>query len=224
MIRLLLAAILFACAPLCAAAQDEALPVVTRTTAITNARIVQAPGRVIERGTVVMRNGLIVAVGSDVQIPYDAEIVKGDSLIVYAGFVDGLSHAGVSGTASVERPPRLNAADPPADYAGLQPQRSARELLNPSDTLASQLRKLGFTTAHVVPRGRMLPGGGSIILLAGDAPEEMVLRPDVSQFMQFESGTGVYPNTQMGIMAQLRQLLREAKRRERIQTLYAENP
>src|ERR1043166_5934475 len=62
---------------------DQQLGAVTRTFAIRNARIVQAPGRVIERGAVVVRNGVIIAVGTNVTIPFDARIIEGDSLTVY---------------------------------------------------------------------------------------------------------------------------------------------
>lgn len=210
-----------------AAAQDaaEEVPVVTTTTAIRNARIVQAPGQAIERGTVVMRDGLITAVGSQVEIPYDAEIIDGDSLVVYAGFVDGLSHAGVP--EDDDEPARgrdVNPADPPDELAGIQPDRSARSVLDPEDESVDDLRNIGFTVAHVVPRGRMLPGAGSIIVLRGDEAREMVLRPDVSLLMQFEGGRGVYPGTSIGVMAKLRQLVREADRRRRIERLYDEDP
>src|SRR5712664_3964296 len=78
-------------------AQDEK-PVapVGRTYALTNATIVQAPGRKIEKGTVVMKDGLITAVGSGVAIPPEAIVIKADSMYVYAGFIDGLSHVGVT--------------------------------------------------------------------------------------------------------------------------------
>ena len=68
---------------------------VTGTTAITNARVVVAPGRVLDRATVVVRDGRIVAVGRDAAVPFDANRVAGDSLTVYAGFVDAFSEAGV---------------------------------------------------------------------------------------------------------------------------------
>ena len=59
-----------------------------RVHAITNARIVTAPGQVIERGNIVMRDGIIVAVGANAAVPADARIWKGDSLTVYAGMID----------------------------------------------------------------------------------------------------------------------------------------
>ena len=52
------------------------------TYAITNARIIAVSGPAIERGTVVIRNGLISAVGSNVRVPADARIIDGTGLIV----------------------------------------------------------------------------------------------------------------------------------------------
>jgi len=199
------------------------LPVVTKTTAIRNARIVQAPGRVLERGTIVMREGRIVAVGRNVDIPYDAEIIDGDSLTVYAGFIDGLSYAGMPEVKEPERDARVNPAEPPNDVAGIQPERLARTVLLPDEPSIEKLRKIGFTAAHVVPRGGILPGTGSIVLLTGEDARSMVLRPDVSLYFTFEGGRGVYPNTPMGIMATMRQFAREADRRGRVEELYAAN-
>lgn len=202
----------------------EDVPHVTATVAFADVRIVQAPGRVIERGTVLMRDGLITAVGTDIDIPYDARLITGDSLVVYAGFIDGLSHAGIPEAKTPDRPSNVNTADPPAEYAGIQPDRSARDLLEAGAESIAKLREAGFTAAHVVPQGRMLPGGGSIILLSGDEPDRMVLRPNVSQFMQFQGAPGVYPATPIGVMAELRQLVRETRRRTAIEQRYAENP
>src|SRR6266702_1444821 len=79
-------------------AQEEKPPVaaVGRTYAVTNATIVQGPGRKIEKGTVVMKDGLITAVGAGVSIPPEAIVIKADSMFVYAGFIDGLSRTGVT--------------------------------------------------------------------------------------------------------------------------------
>ncbi len=77
-------------------AQDEKdLAPVTRTYAITNASIIQGPGRKIDKGVVIIKDGLILSVGKDIVVPPEALVIKGDSLFVYAGFIDGLSRAGV---------------------------------------------------------------------------------------------------------------------------------
>src|SRR5678809_264660 len=59
-----------------------------RVHAIVGARIVTAPGQVIEHGTIVVRDGVITAVGADVQPPADARIWESDSLTVYPGLID----------------------------------------------------------------------------------------------------------------------------------------
>src|ERR1041384_2676178 len=58
------------------------------TYAITNTRIVTVSGPVIERGTVVIRNGLIAAAGANVNAPPDARVVDGTGLTVYPGLID----------------------------------------------------------------------------------------------------------------------------------------
>ena len=83
--------------PLTLWGQDEqVLAPVTRTYAITNVNIIQAPGRKVDMGTIVIKDGLIKTVGKGIAIPTDAIVVKADSMYVYAGFIDGLSRTGVT--------------------------------------------------------------------------------------------------------------------------------
>lgn len=204
------------------------IPMVTRTYAITNARLVVAPGQEIPRATVVLRNGVIEAVGPEVLIPTDAWVLKGDSLVVYAGFIDGLSHVGVPEPrreSNQEQRPRVpKPGEPPPELAGLTPERNAYTLLKPDDASLEKLRRVGFTMAHVVPRGRMLPGQGVLILLRGQTPAEMVFQSEVSLFAQLEPAQGVYPATDMAVLARFRQLYQEAARRRQHATLYASDP
>ena len=215
-----------------AAAQDDAIKEndadlgnPTRTFAIRNARIVQAPGRVIDRGTVVVRNGLIVAVGAGVPIPFDARVIEGDSMVVYAGFIDGMSHAGLAVVKPDANPPRVpKPGDPPNDRAGIQPERDVRTLLVPADASVDSLRMAGFTVAQVVPYGLMLPGTASIVTLAGSTPGEMVIRGASAMAARFAPANDIYPATSMAIMAKFRGLYREASRRKGLSQLYTENP
>src|SRR5436305_5665055 len=84
-------ALLFCCA--CAIAQN------TSAVAIRNARIVTVSGPVIAKGTVVVRNGLIEAVGENVAVGADALVVEGEGLTVYPGLIDSLSTLGQPGAA-----------------------------------------------------------------------------------------------------------------------------
>ncbi len=220
--------VLLAALPLLARGQVDSgneIPEVTRTYALINARVVQAPGRVLERTTVIVRDGLITAVGTDVTVPFDAERIEADSLTIYAGFIDALSHAGIPAPKEQPRPERPdNPGFPPDAEAGILPGRDVRSLLEADHKSIKDLRQTGFTAAHVVPRGRMLPGMGAIILLSDGSVNEMVYTGETSLFAQLASARRMYPGTDMAVIAKMRQLFRESERRSRLEKLYADNP
>lgn len=196
----------------------------TRTFAITNAHIVQAPGKVIENGTIILSNGLITAVGTNVSIPDDAEVIDGTDLFVYPGFIDGMSNTGAARPEQMERPDNLFTPDPPNDYAGITPEHSVLHQIDVSEKSIENLRKLGFTISHTVPYGRMLPGSGSLILLTNkETKDELVLKKDVSMFTQFSGVPRAYPGNTLGIMAKFRNLYRNATLSKQHETMYAEN-
>ncbi len=208
-------------------AQDDDLPTVTNTYALENARVVQAPGQVIESGTVVIRDGLIERVGPNVDIPYDARRIEADSLVVYAGFIDGFSHAGVD-TPDPEDEDVEDPGDPPPDRAGIQPDREVRPMLTPDDSALDRLRKAGFTAAQVAPEGQMLPGTSALVLYGGPTADDMLLETNEGLFAQLEPARGswpntIYPSTDMAVIAQFRQLYREADRRHTMESDYAQN-
>jgi len=64
--------------------------------ALTNAKIVTASGKVIDKGTIVIENHRIKAVGADVDIPPHAEILDATDLIIYPGFIDANTHMGIT--------------------------------------------------------------------------------------------------------------------------------
>src|SRR5258708_32080009 len=59
--------------------------------AIRDARVVTEPGKVLPKATVVVRDGLIEAVGPDVKVPGDALVIDGKGRTVYPGFLDAMS-------------------------------------------------------------------------------------------------------------------------------------
>ena len=85
--------------------------------ALTGARIVTVSGPVIERGTVVIRDGLIEAVGANVNAPPDARVIDGSGLTVYPGIIDANTTLGI---------PRPTPA--PAGAGGLRALRTDRAL------------------------------------------------------------------------------------------------
>jgi imidazolonepropionase-like amidohydrolase len=213
------------CLPASLFAQDSELAPVSRTLAITNVNIVQAPGRKIDMGTVVLKDGLILSVGKNVSIPADAIVIKADSMYVYAGFIDGLSHVGIPKPKEEPNgPPRpKDPGNPKPEEAGITPQVDVRSSLNPWDKSVEELRNVGFTTAHVVPYGGMMPGSGAIVLLSGKSADEMVLVNKSSFYSELTPAQRSYPGTVMGVMAKYRELYRQAALSRSYENAYASN-
>ncbi|NBW34296.1 MAG: amidohydrolase [Cytophagia bacterium] len=206
------------------AQDDQPLAPVSRTYAITNVNIIQAPGRKIDMGTILVKDGVIKSVGKTVTIPPEAIVIKADSMYVYAGFIDGLSRVGVTKPkeeTNRERP--KDPGNPTNERAGITPQNDVRNELNPADKSIEELRSVGFTTAHVVPYGGMLPGNGSIILLAGSSADNMVLASKSAFYSELTSAQRVYPSTIIGVMAKWRELYRQASLSKNYESLYASN-
>ena len=63
--------------------------------AITNANIVTVSGNPISGGTIVVRDGLIESVGTNVKIPADAKVFDAKGLTVYPGFIDTYTDLGI---------------------------------------------------------------------------------------------------------------------------------
>ena len=74
------------------------------TYAITNARIVTVSGATIDRGTVVVRDGLIAAVGANVNAPPDARVIDGAGLTVYPGLIDSYTNLALPEAAPAPSP------------------------------------------------------------------------------------------------------------------------
>lgn len=206
-------------------AQDvRILPAVTRTYAVTGVTVYQGPGRKIDNGTVLIKDGLIAAIGKDIRIPPEAVIVKGDSLYVYPGFIDGLSHIAVS-KPKEEKPKerQKDPGNPPAEAAGITPNQDVRALLNPLDNSIDEWKAIGFTTTQTVPYGGMLPGSGAISFLAGSTVNNMVMVPNSSFYAELQPAERMYPNTIIGLMAKWRELYRQASLAKNYSNVYASN-
>ncbi|HEX7089960.1 MAG TPA: amidohydrolase family protein [Longimicrobiales bacterium] len=214
-----------------AAAAADAQPQPTRPEtpphfAITNARIVPVSGPAIAKGTVVVRNGLIRAVGADVQAPADAWIIDGTGLTVYPGLMDAFTTLG-----HPERSDgRESASDEeyawgPEDRKGTFTYLTAADGLDPTDSRVAEWRNAGFTTALATRARGIFPGQAAVIVLAGERGREMVVSPSVAQRVNL-SGQGFpgYPGSLLGIFAYIKQLYFDAQHYHRVWTAYEANP
>jgi imidazolonepropionase-like amidohydrolase len=205
------------------AQEERTLGPVSGTYAITNVTVIQGPGRKLDMGTVLIKNGIITAVGKGIAVPPEAIVIKGDSLFVYAGFIDGLSRTGVVKPKEETKEKVKDPGNPPPDRAGITPQNDVRNFLNPTDKTVEDLRALGFTTAQVVPYGGMLSGNAAVVSLGGKSADEMVLASKTALYSEFTTAERIYPATVLGVMAKYRELYRQAALAKSYESLYASN-
>lgn len=179
--------------------------------ALINARIVQSPGHVIDKGVVIIRDGVIEAVGADVKPPPDARIWDLAGYTVYPGLIDLSSHYGLSADSA-------SGGTAPAKPAGagywnplVHPERDAAELFQPAPDVAGNYRAQGFTSALTSPPKGIFRGAGALVSLGDGAATSLVLVPRFSQHLAFEpTGNDDYPTSLMGAIALIRQTFYDA--------------
>ena len=205
------------------------------TYAITNARIVTVSGPVIERGTVVIRNGLIAAAGANVSAPPDARVIDGAGLTVYPGLIDSYTDLALpepapspspgGGAAAFFAPPPPRSAGPNSTQpVGLQPEVLVEDVIRPGGTEIESTRSIGITTALTSPRTGIWMGQSALINLAGDTPQQMIVRSPVAMHVSFTPLRGTYPGSLLGVFAALRQMMFDAQRYRDSMQIYERNP
>ncbi len=188
--------------------------------ALVHATLIPAPDERIENATVVLRDGVITAVGAGIAPPPGARVWDCTGRVVHAGLIE----------------PYLEvAAPPPAELAEnahwnpvVTPQRSALDGTGVPAALREELRALGFAAAAAAPSGGIFRGTGAVVLL--DAPAEdgttptgvVARRP--FQAVAFDRNRDGYPRSLMGAFAVVRQTLLDADRHQRNHALYAAAP
>jgi imidazolonepropionase-like amidohydrolase len=183
-----------------------------RVYAITGARLVTLAGDVVERGTIVLRGGLIESLGAEVVPPADAVVLDGDGLTVYPGFIDAFSQAGLVLPGGNDR-----------EYAGNLAHRLATDRFEPDSATLSDYRKQGLT-AGLIARSDGVFGGQAVLMnLMGEDVASMTVKAPVVQVMGYQSQRG-YPGTLMAVVAHQRQTLIDATYHDMLLTRYREAP
>jgi len=194
--------------------------------AVRNARIVTASGPAIERGTVVVRGGLIEAVGASVAIPPDAWVIEGAGLTVYPGFTDALSTWGIpkpadGGAARRPAPVARGPEDRPSNTSWV----AAQELVHPQDKTIERARNAGFTSAVVFPTTGLFAGQGAWLNMAGEKTGQMLVASPVGQYLSVRTqGFTSFPGSLMGAFAYIRQVYLDADHYRAAKEMHEKNP
>lgn len=134
-------------------------PLPSRPTLIRDATILTAVGPRIERGSVLMRDGKIVAIGADVEAPADAVVVDGTGKWVTPGLIDSHSHLGVYSSPGGKALSDGNEATAP-NTAEVWAEHSVW----PQDPQFPLALAGGVTTMQILPGSANLFGGRSVTL------------------------------------------------------------
>ena len=190
--------------------------------ALVGATVHVAPGKVIEKASVVMRDGLIVSVGATPP-PAGATTHDATGLHIYAGFVEPYLE--------------VDAPMPDRDQSGghwsskVNPDRSPLRGKGVDAASAEALRKMGYGAAAISPKGGIFRGSAALVSLAKADEDASQARPpvysarvyDVAAFDTGRGGPGgggadredvsrwdSYPGSEMGVIALMRQTLSDA--------------
>lgn len=169
--------------------------------ALVSARVIVAPGRVLEGTTIIVRDGRITAVERGGAPPAGARVHELAGRTVHAAFVD--AHVPIA----MPRPP---AGAPGAHWhAGVMPQRDALDGDGLAAETVKELRELGFGAAAVFPGDGLVRGQGTVVTLEDprDGARRRSVPSTTTTALAFETQSGTYPASKMGAVAMLRQTL-----------------
>lgn len=192
----------------------------SRAIALRGGTVMPVDGAPIPNGTVVMRDGRIVAVGANVSIPGGAEVIDVRGKYVLPGLVDAMTSLGLANS-------DLNEASDP-----VVPQLRVSEAYNPFGGFGGgkpgPLRNAevlggGVTTMYVAPADAALIGGqGAVVKTAGGSLAALIVRDPASMDMTLGEPPKAAarqrqrdPATRMAEVAMIRQALVRAQEYDR---------
>jgi len=200
--------------------------------AFTNVRVVQSPAKMVENGTLVIRDGVVSAVGN-VPVPADARVWDMKGMTIYPGLIDAYSDYGLP-----KPPPRGQERQEPSQTkppelrgsrhwnTSVMANQNADELFVPDAKAAEKLRGQGITSALIVPSKGIFKGTSAVVNLGDGKANEQVVRHRVAQHVSFERepGSEGYPGSLMGIIALIRQTILDAEWYQKAHEAYRKNP
>jgi imidazolonepropionase-like amidohydrolase len=193
-----------------------------RTHAIVGATVVTAPGRAIEGATIIIRDGVIAAVGPDVTPPPQARVWPADELTVYPGLID------MAVLVEARNLPDGSAASGSHWSKRVHPQVAMSGQPGPDRSRRKALREIGFTAAAVYPAKGIFRGSGTVIALADEDEHVLTYRPRADMTFGLNDraarGDRSYPNSLMGVLALVRQTLHDARWYAECQALWGLDP
>ncbi len=184
--------------------------------AFKNARIVVSPEKVIEHGTMVIKNDVITEIGMLVFIPDGAVVIDCKGRTIMPSFIEMSSSIGIP---KVKEPtqggryPQLESLNKGAYYwnESIHPEFNAGEVFQADPKANEELHKMGYGFALTHQADGISRGTAAFVALGSGVTNKQVLSEKSAQVFSFEKGSSkqTYPSSQMGSIALLRQLFHD---------------
>ena len=178
-----------------------------QTIAITGGKVYPVSGPVIENGTVLVRDGKIVAVGANVTVPNDATRIDATGKWVTPGLINALTGLGVSEIGQVQATVDRRARGD----SGVAASFPVWEGINPASTMFQPARNAGITSVVVVPFGGLIAGQAALIDLVPGRLSDMVNKAPVAMVAQFGDAQSAGSAARGEQYVRLKELLEDAR-------------
>ena len=197
--------------------------------ALRGATVFAGDGTVIQNAIVVINDGLIEAVGTNVRVPPGAWEIDLRGKFIYPGLFDCLTgvglkkQAGRSGTVPGQE--GESTGPPPVPEGGMLAHFRAADLLDPESKDLEAWRNAGILTLNLAPDQGIFMGQTAVINLNGRDRAQMIVEPSAAARVSFRTlGYSSYPGSLMGIIAVLRQTLLDARQYAEVTRIYESHP
>jgi imidazolonepropionase-like amidohydrolase len=181
-------------------------------TAFTNAKIYVTPTQVINKGTLLIKDGKVVATGSSVAIPKNSVVIDLDGKHIYPSFIEMYSGF------SITQPKRQGGGSGPQYDASRQgyywndhvmPENKALAKYRYNQKGAEGFLKAGFGVVNTHIQDGIIRGTSVLVALNNVGNDsERILDQNLAQHLSFRKSVTSrqsYPSSIMGSMALLRQ-------------------
>lgn len=196
---------------------------------IDGCRIISLTSPPVEKGIIIMRDGLIEALGPSgkIAVPADAQIIDGAGLTAYPGLISAHSNLFLeipTQDRTASQPGAATAAEPTEERILSGPTVNVFDLLKAKRETISEYHKAGILTVLVSPARSIFQGKSVILNLNGDDLEKMVLKNPFALHINFTTERQRYPSSLMGTIAYIRQSFYDAQRYASWKEKYEKNP
>lgn len=193
--------------------------------AFTNATIVKDASTTLTNATMVIRDGKITAIGTNIKAPASAVVIDCKGKYIYPSFIDIYSDYGMParpaqtgggfGGFNPGQQPQLNTAakGPYGWNEAIKADAAAYKVFAADDAKAKPLRDLGFGTVLTHVKDGIARGTGAVVTLANMKENLLIIKENASAHYSFNKGTSrqSYPGSMMGMIALLRQSYLDAQ-------------